>query len=309
MNYFESVSQAVDYIEDRLLQKIAIEEIAERVGYSPFHFHRIFLALTRTTVSEYIRSRRLTHAAYELFHTDQRIMDIAVKHRFQSQEAFTRAFQNLFSITPGQFRKQTDMKNTLFRAMEKSALDEKRLRHLHAGVSREPEIVKTGERYLVGLEEQGLDSRKIGALWGRFRQRLGEIRSRRGPGDVFYALIELTGQRWEVAYTACVEAEEAGPLPEGMVGKRLASATYAVFTHRGPLARLPETFQYIYLAWLPQSGWQRGHEPEFARYDPRYRGPNSEGSELDLYIPVRSGADSGRGQERKDEKNEQIRTD
>lgn len=68
---------------------------------------------------------------------------------FSLQEAFTRAFQQMFSITPEQFRKQTDMKDTLFRAMEKKALDEVRLRHLHNGVALDPVIITKGRLQLV----------------------------------------------------------------------------------------------------------------------------------------------------------------
>ncbi|MFC7560181.1 helix-turn-helix domain-containing protein [Paenibacillus farraposensis] len=75
-----------------------------------------------------MRGRRLTHAVYDLFYPNLRNVEIAIKYQFASQESVTRAFQQMFSITPGQFRKQTDMNDTLFRAMEKKALDEVRLR-------------------------------------------------------------------------------------------------------------------------------------------------------------------------------------
>ncbi|MEF3305385.1 AraC family transcriptional regulator [Paenibacillus sp. GYB003] len=286
MNYTESVTKAIAYIEEHLAGDITPEEIAARVGYSPYHFHRIFQSVTRSSVSEYIRKRRLTHAAYDLFYSDLRIVEIAVKYRFESQEAFTRAFQHLFSITPGQFRKQTDMKDTLFRTMEKKALDEAGLKHLHERMSLEPVYVATGTLQLVGMEIRGVNSRDVGRLWSRFRQRAAEIATRRGPESVFYALIELTGVRWEVSYTACVEVEEAGRLPEGMVYKVLPSGTYAVFSHRGSLERLSDTFDYIYNIWLPKSGKLRTNDPEFARYDERYLGPTNENSEIDIYIPI-----------------------
>ncbi|WP_268240840.1 helix-turn-helix domain-containing protein [Paenibacillus albidus] len=53
----------------------------------------------------------MTHAAYELFHSDLRIVETAIKYQYESQEAFTRAFQKMFSISPGRFRKQTKMKD------------------------------------------------------------------------------------------------------------------------------------------------------------------------------------------------------
>lgn len=180
MNYKDSVSKAIAYIEARLTEKLSSAEVAEAAGYSPYHFHRIFQSLTRTSVSEYISKRRLTRAAYDLFHTDGRIIEIALRYRFDSQEAFTRAFRKLFSVSPGQFRKRRDMKDTLFRAMEKLPLDDAGLRHLHEGISLEPSIVRLDELRLVGLSIPGLRSDEIGRLWRSFREREREIK--RKPG-------------------------------------------------------------------------------------------------------------------------------
>ncbi|MCU6793786.1 AraC family transcriptional regulator [Paenibacillus sp. WQ 127069] len=286
MNYIVSVTKAIAYIEDHLIEKTTAEEIAEWVGYSPYHFHRIFQSVTRNTVSDYIRRRRLTHAAYDLFHSDLRIVEIAIKYQFESQEAFTRAFQKMFAISPGRFRKQTNMKDTLFRTMEKKALDETGMRHLLYGVTLDPLIINKEKRYLVGMELRGLNSREIGKLWSSFRQRVAEIERRRDPESTFYALIMLTGVQWEVSYTACVEVSEEGQIPEGMVNKVLPTATYAVFTHRGSLDRITDTFYYIYNTWLPKSGRTRTNDPEFVRYDHRYLGPTNDDSEFDIYIPI-----------------------
>ncbi|MCZ8522909.1 MULTISPECIES: AraC family transcriptional regulator [Paenibacillus] len=286
MNYIEPVTKAIAYIENRLMEKTTAEDIAEWVGYSPYHFHRIFQSVTEHTVSDYIRRRRLTHAAYDLFHSDLRIIEIALQYQFESQEAFTRAFQKMFSISPGRFRRQTNMKDTLFRTMEKRPLDEAGIRHLKYRVTLAPSIVDKEKLYLVGMEQRGLNSQEIGRLWSDFRQRAGGIAGRRGPESIFYALIMLTGIQWEVSYTACVEVSEEGQIPEGMVNKVLPAATYAVFTHRGSLDRLVDTFYYIYNIWLPKSGRIRTNGPEFARYDHRYMGPANDDSELDIYIPI-----------------------
>ncbi|MNP47675.1 Transposon Tn10 TetD protein [compost metagenome] len=40
---------------------------------------------------DYIKGRRLTYAAYDLFYTRLRIVEIAIKYHFSSQEAFTRS--------------------------------------------------------------------------------------------------------------------------------------------------------------------------------------------------------------------------
>ncbi|GIP00783.1 hypothetical protein J14TS5_58680 [Paenibacillus lautus] len=55
MNYMQSVTKAIACLEARLSDEITADEVATEVGYSSYHFHRIFQSVTRSTISEYIR--------------------------------------------------------------------------------------------------------------------------------------------------------------------------------------------------------------------------------------------------------------
>jgi AraC-like DNA-binding protein len=52
------------------------------------------------TLRDYIWTRRISCAAFEHRDTDQRVLDVAVKYGFLSQETFTRAFNKAFQLTP-----------------------------------------------------------------------------------------------------------------------------------------------------------------------------------------------------------------
>lgn len=77
MDYIDSVKKAIDYIENRLQEEMTTEEVARFAGFSPYHFHRIFQSITRNSINEYVRRRRLTHSAYELFYSNIRIVELA----------------------------------------------------------------------------------------------------------------------------------------------------------------------------------------------------------------------------------------
>lgn len=66
---------------------------------------RQFNQLTGMTLRDYIWTRRNSRAAFELRDTDQRVLDVAVKYGFSSQEAFTRAFNKVFQLTPAAYQK------------------------------------------------------------------------------------------------------------------------------------------------------------------------------------------------------------
>lgn len=82
-----------------------MDDIAGQVGFSKFHFHRIFQAAVGISITEYIRIRRLANASATLLYTNERIIDIAFYYHFESQEAFTRAFKKYYHLPPGQYRR------------------------------------------------------------------------------------------------------------------------------------------------------------------------------------------------------------
>jgi len=57
MGWVESIQQAIDYIEDNLLEDLKIEAISQRAHTSVFHFQRTFALLTDMTISDYIRKK------------------------------------------------------------------------------------------------------------------------------------------------------------------------------------------------------------------------------------------------------------
>lgn len=79
-------------------------EIANAAGFSKFYFHRTFQREIGIPIYDYVRKRRLASAASLLLSTDTPILDIALTFRFESQEAFTRAFKSVYQLPPGRYR-------------------------------------------------------------------------------------------------------------------------------------------------------------------------------------------------------------
>lgn len=103
---YSKVTQDVIYfLEECLLEDWDLDDYAWKIGYSKFHLSRIFKQETGLTIREYIRKRRLAIAALYLLHSDEPIIEIAFKLHYQSQEAFTRSFKELYNMPPGKYRK------------------------------------------------------------------------------------------------------------------------------------------------------------------------------------------------------------
>lgn len=99
------IEKIVDYIETRLDKELSLNKIAKDLNYSKFYIARVFSEKTGVTIYKYIQGRRLTIAAQKLVETDKPIIDIAYEAQYNSQQAFTLAFHQLYVCTPQTYRK------------------------------------------------------------------------------------------------------------------------------------------------------------------------------------------------------------
>ena len=105
MYYSEITRKTVSYIESNLTEDIKLDSFTSVIGYSKYHLSRLFKKDTGMSISEYLRLRRLAMAATLLLETNESILTIGFLFRFQSQEAFSRAFKEVYSLPPGKYRK------------------------------------------------------------------------------------------------------------------------------------------------------------------------------------------------------------
>lgn len=83
MDLLKKMNEALNYIEENLTEEIDFKEVARLAVCSEYHFKRMFSLLAGITLSEYIRRRRLTLAAFELSSNNMRVIDIEVKYGYQ----------------------------------------------------------------------------------------------------------------------------------------------------------------------------------------------------------------------------------
>ncbi len=100
MEWLKRLNAAIDYIESNLDNDISYDEAARIACCSSVYFQRIFSYVSGISLSEYIRRRRMTQAAFELQRTDEKVINIALKYGYTSPTSFNRAFQSVHNITP-----------------------------------------------------------------------------------------------------------------------------------------------------------------------------------------------------------------
>ncbi len=98
------VSQAIQYIEEHLIDKLELDVVAAALHYSKFHLHRIFTKTVGLTIHDYAKRRQLTEAAKLLVFSAKPIIEIALISGYESQQAFTDIFKAMYKTTPAEFR-------------------------------------------------------------------------------------------------------------------------------------------------------------------------------------------------------------
>ncbi len=104
-NVQDEVVSAIHYINKHYNEQISLEEIAEMVHLSKYHFCRLFHAATGATFLDYIYNVRLAKVHKMLIETTLSINDIALKCGFTSTAHLTRTFKQVYNTSPREFRK------------------------------------------------------------------------------------------------------------------------------------------------------------------------------------------------------------
>lgn len=104
-----NIQRLVNSIEDSLkvgdTDDITLLNLSTEISYSPFHTTRHFKEQTGILLRDYLRLRKLAYSVIDLRDSNLKIIEIAVKYSFSSQETYSRAFKKAYYITPYHYRK------------------------------------------------------------------------------------------------------------------------------------------------------------------------------------------------------------
>lgn len=105
--YNESIIISItEWINNNLDQRLSVNDIAEKAGYSKWCLQKLFTRYHNETLARYIRRRKLNASVNDLKHSGTPIITLALKYHFESQQSFTRSFRQIMGCTPSACRKR-----------------------------------------------------------------------------------------------------------------------------------------------------------------------------------------------------------
>lgn len=281
MNEFAKV---INYIEDHLTDTIDMKEIERLSQMSEFNFQKIFSVLSGISLGEYIRKRRLSKSFYDLKETDTKIIDIAFKYGYQSSESYSRAFQQLFQISPSNARKTMDQL-TLFPKLTIRV-------QIKGGTEMNYQIIKKESFLVTGIKESytSVDEgqSKIPLFWDKFNEsslfdQVVKEKDSSGPNTVLG--ICLPGENGAYDYLIGVNATEVTK-QENLETITLPETDWVIFKAVGKVPdAIRTTYQEIYESFFPSTPYSPKNLPEFESY-PLDMDPMSENHITEIWIPI-----------------------
>lgn len=101
----EIIQSSLNYIEDNLKTEMTLQELSSKAGYTPHHYCRLFEAVIGMPPMQYIISRRMLHAAYEMANGRLKIL-AAMDYGFDTYAGFYKAFKRAYGCSPSAFIKK-----------------------------------------------------------------------------------------------------------------------------------------------------------------------------------------------------------
>ncbi len=262
MKWLDQLNRAVDYIEANLEGEIGYDKAAQIACCSTFHFRRMFSYIAGVSLSEYIRRRKMTRAAFELQSSSARVIDLALKYGYDSPTAFNRAFKSVHGLSPQKAKAEnTVLKSFLpitFKIQIKGDVD------MNYRILSKPafNIIGVKRHYDMNVEENFKD---VPMFWQQTYSQIPRIlaQNNQEPNALLGVSTCMNGQDFD--YYIAVASDQT---PEAdFTVYTVPECTWAVFECVGPMPNAIQSLQKrILTEWLPASGYEYADAPDIEVY-------------------------------------------
>ena len=300
LDYVARVNRAIDHIVGNLGEPLKLDDVARVACFSPCHFHRIFKGLVGETLNVFVKRVRLERAVHMLtYRRGASLTDIALACGFSSSSDFSRSFRGHYGVPPRVFDVETFRRSN--RESMQGALtatDERhRLARLPAGSNPDGFTVvlrdypRRNVAYIrVHRPYEGthvMDAATRLEAWARARN---------------LADGQWLGYQWDdpevVALGKC-RYDIGVEVPDSVVAHgevcihTFAPMKTAEVELAGGVDLELRALDWLYLTWLPTSGFVPDDQPGFEAFEGRPFALGTEYFELRVQLPVISATKDG----------------
>lgn len=291
--YHQRINAVISYVRENLEADLSLEKLASVAGFSPFHFHRVFKAVTEETLNEMIGRLRLERAAALLRATPQlSITDAAFASGFNSVATFSRAFKKQYGQPASRWDRQSHLKNSKI-DQHSEPFPRYTIEQLSAFAEQAAYRVK-----VVTLPKQRLayirvydsyrDFDRIKAAYARllawYGHRGGQLAQSTLYGmsqdDPIMTPLHLCRFDW------CLRVPDHWQAAGEIAMVDFPACQVATIRCQGDIAQEDRVLQYLFRYWLPRSRYQPANLPAMEIYRRQPAELGWETYDIDCALPV-----------------------
>lgn len=220
----------------------------------------------------------MTNAAEELKNTYVKIIDIAFKYGYNSQDSFALAFKKFHMVTPGQVRRES--KYQYFPRIYFSIT-------VQGGKQMDIKIEKKEGFKVAGVKSDVTKSSNFPKIWDSLVEKV--------PREKFTEF--GNGQIYGVGYGYLLDGEDTLTYLAGFDLKderkakeleldilQIPEKEYVIVTLNGPIPKsIHEGWKYIISYFFPKEGYRHDESPDFEVYG--NGDPTAEDYQMELWVP------------------------
>lgn len=253
MNNIAVLQEMLQYIDFHIKDNMNVEILAERAGFSPYYFCRMFQSAVGTSIMEYVRNRRLTYAASELS-SGRKLLDIAIDYGFETHSGFSKAFRRFFGSSPEIFRSYASYNVPEIPDLSKSRFFES-VNIIEPKIMAEKEIFKIAGCALKVIFKIGVVLNEVSFFREECRKdgRMEKLHAESFiKNHVEYGACYFNAETETSVYVFGLEINPGYKIPDDYTVLVIPNSLYAVFS----TSEAENTWWYIFSEWLPNSGYE-----------------------------------------------------
>ncbi len=240
---YELIMRVQEYINRHLFDELILDSISQMVGISKYHFRRVFKAVCGENIGLYIQRLRLEYIAFKLISTDISVTELVYRTNYQNKHTLSRAFKSYFGCTIPEFR----------RLHSNASPDGMNPVHITPLIKRIP-LVRIAYLKLEWTEHITHD---FTVLWKQVLS-LSKSYNLQSNGGRFISLTldcPLISSEEKARFLVGITIPTSFSVPKGFFTYEIDAGEYAIFHFKGLYHELNRVYRYIYLDWLPTSGY------------------------------------------------------
>lgn len=291
--YQARINKVIDYVNNNLTKTISLSELAAEALFSPFHFHRIFVAVTGESINFFTNRVRLEKAARLLKFSKKSIGDVSIECGFSSPSTLSRSFKKYFAISPSAYRKDGKIENSKI-CKELFPLNEYLEPMTDAELkSNFPVVIKELPHRRVAYIRV-VDSYREGVVQEAFEKLIAWARQERlfDSETIFGMSIDdpMTTPKEKYRYEACITIPDSYKkiIDERIDVMEMPKCKYAVIHVTGHFTYVATATHYLFNSWLVNSSYEPEHLHGLEIFLDKENINNWEHFDLELCLPVKA---------------------